>query len=299
MTIPTSIIVIQLAAWVQTTTFLIVWLRKARKAPPPDVTASASVSRRTLLVYRLACLGYALFIGIRQYLDRGSIAFVYYTVWNWWLLTAYFALAALASWLAISRKGWSSAKPRTLHWVLVAIFHTEASAIVVVDTITWLVLVPMLMADPDPARRAMWASRLFCLESYSQHGINALMMAGEIALGCLPPDLWAAGGQGAWAGVYGVWAAVFFLRHGRPIYPFMDVKRPHAWVGFLAMFLLAWAGFGLVQGGLALRMRAERRSVALAARKVTSQNEPLLGKNAHPGPDGGIVGGRATPPSDQ
>lgn len=47
--------------------------------PSTNPHACTAVSRRTLLVYRLACLGYALFIGIRQYLDRGSIAFVYYT----------------------------------------------------------------------------------------------------------------------------------------------------------------------------------------------------------------------------
>lgn len=46
---------------------------------PAAFLSHCAVSRRTLLGYRLVCLAYGLFIGIRQYLDRGSVAFVFYT----------------------------------------------------------------------------------------------------------------------------------------------------------------------------------------------------------------------------
>lgn len=68
-----------------------------------------------------------------------------------------------------------------------------------------------------------------------------------------PASLWAAGWQGIWASIYGIWSAIFFLTHGRPIYPFMDVKRPNAWVGYAFLVLMAWTAHGTVQAGIALR----------------------------------------------
>ena len=160
-------------------------------------------------------------------------------VWNWWLLTLYFALASWASWYAIRHKGEKRGrKMRLLHWVVVAVFHAEfgvgaragmvgdldcknawvdalprllwlgtdlsfkvcnlcqssasvcanltrpredfscrlplppllptsSQALLIVDIITWAVLVPMLMNTPEDATKEFWRERLFCLESYS------------------------------------------------------------------------------------------------------------------------------------
>jgi len=39
----------------------------------------------------------ALAVGISQLVDKGMVVFSFFTVWNWWLLTMYFALASAAS----------------------------------------------------------------------------------------------------------------------------------------------------------------------------------------------------------
>lgn len=94
------------------------------------------------------------------------------------------------------------------------------------------------------------------------------MIAGDLALNQIPPGFYVAGLQGVWASVYGVWSAVFYLLHGRPLYPFLDVKRPHAWVGFAAVFLLAWVAFGAVQLAIWARDKARVRRQRRHARKV-------------------------------
>jgi hypothetical protein len=37
----------------------------------------------------------------------------------------------------------------------------------VIDCLTWLVLVPMLMSGPDTALKAFWHKRMYCFESYN------------------------------------------------------------------------------------------------------------------------------------
>lgn len=92
-----------------------------------------------------------------------------------------------------------------------------------------------------------------------QHGANFFMMAGELALNSIPVSLPAAGWHGVWASVYGLWSAAYFLRHGRAIYPFLDVKRPNAWLGYVFMVLAAWLAHGVVQTGILLRDGVHRR----------------------------------------
>lgn len=42
-----------------------------------------------------------------------------------------------------------------------------AQALLVVDVVTWTVLVPMLLGAADDSKKDYWRERLFCLESYS------------------------------------------------------------------------------------------------------------------------------------
>ena len=37
----------------------------------------------------------------------------------------------------------------------------------VIDVTTWAVLVPMLLATPDPEKRAHWVRIMFCFTSYN------------------------------------------------------------------------------------------------------------------------------------
>lgn len=51
-------------------------------------------------------------VGGVQLLDKGPRALAFFTVWNWWLLTAYFALAALSSARVLLAAKGSSARKR-------------------------------------------------------------------------------------------------------------------------------------------------------------------------------------------
>lgn len=42
-------------------------------------------------------LAVAVWVGADQLLRRGPVVFVFFTVWNWWLLTAYFLVASVCS----------------------------------------------------------------------------------------------------------------------------------------------------------------------------------------------------------
>lgn len=124
---------------------------------------------------------------------------------------------------------------------------------------TWTVLVPMLLSSADPERVTHWERIFYSFESMNvccgcsrnggeqpagvlgraslstvaspawltapllqQHGLNAVMMLGELALGCIPLKVVHSGYMALLASLYGVHSAIFFARTGRFIYPFLD-----------------------------------------------------------------------------
>jgi hypothetical protein len=70
--------------------------------------------------------------------------------------------------------------------------------VIVIDAMTWLVLMPMLMATPDPKQRDIWYRQHHNFESYNQHGFNAAMMLGELLLNRLPVDFFRSGWLALW-----------------------------------------------------------------------------------------------------
>ena len=174
----------------------------------------------------LLCLA----VGIPQLATRGFVVFVFFTVWNWWLLTLYFAAAVVSSWRSwqasrrsdqqtsvavvgdvsavdVNRAGDEAAPlhqaanygnavipspPHHHHpadWIEKAaatLFHVIVPVAVSIDLITWLILVPMLLAVPDPVQVARWRAIMFSPSSYMQHGGNAVMILGDLALNKIP-----------------------------------------------------------------------------------------------------------------
>lgn len=114
----------------------------------------------------------------------------------------------------------------------------------IIDSMTWFVLVPMLMANPDPVKVAEWKALLFCFSSYMQHGGNAAMALGDFVLNDIP-GLWMWGNAWVcfWTSLFGVWSTLFYIRTGRFIYPFLDAHRPNAWVGYLGLYCVHWMAF--------------------------------------------------------
>ena len=51
----------------------------------------------------------------------------------------------------------------------------------IICSLTWTVLVPMLLASPDTAKVTYWRARLFCFESYN---VSAAVASALMSSGC-------------------------------------------------------------------------------------------------------------------
>ncbi|KAK9812674.1 hypothetical protein WJX72_001650 [[Myrmecia] bisecta] len=212
-----------------------------------DVTRANIGSPQLLLAYRATALLFIVALGAYQVHDRGFKVFAFYTVWSWWLLAAFFALASAASYLALRKK-----RPNVnrlvsrLEHAVVVFFHMNLTTVLIVDILTWTVLWPMLRANPDPKTVQAFRFLLFNFISYSQHGINALLMLGELLLNNIPVVPYMLGYVGLWSSVYGGWALYHYMATGRWLYPFLDAMQSWSPFAYLGLFLTHWLFFGMV-----------------------------------------------------
>lgn len=265
--LPAAVVLVKTCGWLQAGVFVRAANRQVHKLyKSADVTSSFVGSPDVLLAYRLCMLAWGLYIGIGQLLDKGPYVFVFYTVWNWWMLTLFFALASAASirgWrrrrAAASGRPTDTEQQHAADWLdraAIATFSIEAPLSLALDFLTWAVLVPMLLnSSQDPARIQFWRHRMYCFESYNQHAVNAVMMLGELLLNRIPVTFYSSGWLALWSSIYGVWSGVFYARNGRFIYPFLDAHKPYAWVSYLGLYAVHWAAFLLVMGAA----RAKRK----------------------------------------
>ncbi len=83
-----------------------------------------------LLAYRLLAFVYTLTIAVTQALRIGARIFVFFTTWNWALLTIYFGVSTLASlraWSGWQRQGGRPGKKAgILGKAVVVLYHIEA-----------------------------------------------------------------------------------------------------------------------------------------------------------------------------
>lgn len=247
-----------------------------------------AASPRGLLAYRVTMLIVCLTIGLEQLLRRGPVVLAFFTVWSWWLLTFYFAFASAASLRAIkaasrtSRRSAAATVATTstatvsthldVHagpadWIdksAATIFHVIVPVSIMLDLVTWFILIPTLMSYPDPEQVLKWQQLMFSFQSYMQHGGNAVMILGDLVLNKIPVMFtWGQAWVALWISAFGVWSLAFFVITGRFIYPFLDAHKPMAWVGYLAMYLgnvaIFLAFVGLMKGRDALVVRRAKK----------------------------------------
>ena len=222
--------------------------------PADTATSSPIVSDATLLAYRAASLTLALTVGVTQF-RRAPHTLAYYTVWSWWVLTLYFACATAASARAVlaSRRAAGSrttAAPATarlapLGAATVALFHVALPSSLIVVAVTWTVLYPMLAASPDVKVRETARRNFKTTQSYIQHGGNALLAVGDLALNSIPPVPYLMSLLGAYSSTFGVWALAFYRRTGRFLYPFLDTRRKGAALVYVGLYISHWAFFAI------------------------------------------------------
>jgi hypothetical protein len=117
------------------------------------------------------------------------------------------------------------------------IFHVIVPTAVLIDFITWFILIPALMSYPDPEQVLKWEKLMFCFQSYMQHGGNAVMILGDLVLNKIPLMFtWGQAWVAFWWSAFGLWSLIFFVINGRFIYPFLDAHKPMAWLGYAGFY---------------------------------------------------------------
>ncbi|GIL46192.1 hypothetical protein Vafri_3241 [Volvox africanus] len=80
---------------------------EAHTSPPAtlyEAGTSPVLSSASLAVFRAVLAIYIVGMGLMQLSDMGPYVLKFYTIWNWWLLGLYFALAAVASYLCTRKE---------------------------------------------------------------------------------------------------------------------------------------------------------------------------------------------------
>ena len=247
---------------------------------------------RHLLFYRLFLCVFMIVLEIDQIQRRGAMVLMFFTTWSWILLAAFFLLGSLASARRVvrdsrharmrrreeerdggggngsSRSSISSAvKPSSssttttattiplLDAAAVALLHVAVPSSLLVVSLTWLLLVPMLLRSSDKARVALTRSLFFNFASYCQHGLNAAFALGDVFLSRVPLLPYLSGALlSLYSSVFGVWA-LSMGRVGIWLYPFLNAHKPWAAVAYSGIFLSNWLFFGVACGAFKLRDR--------------------------------------------
>jgi hypothetical protein len=130
----------------------------------------------------------------------------------------------------------------------------------VIDSMTWLVLIPMLEAKSAVTGDDSWRPLMYCFSSYMQHGANAAMIFGEILLNKTPALLiWGTAWISLWTSIFGVWSTLFYIKTGTFIYPFLDAHRPYAWVAYVGLYLVHWTAYFAFVGMIVAKDTIARR----------------------------------------
>lgn len=257
--IPASVLVVVAAGFAQSIWMIVYkpWSKTrngAWAAKAAEVSGSAIGPTQMLLWYRLfACL-WCITVAAIQFWDKGFFVLKYYTVWNYYLLILFFALATLFSFLDRPRQQAVQKRNRAaphqpvngLGYFVVTLFHINLTTVFIVDVLTWTLLWPMLKANPDPVHVEFYTHQLFNFTSYNQHGFNFMLMLGEMFLNRIPFYPYLLGYVGMWTSLYGVWAFVNFSSSGKWMYPFLDASQPWAPFAYLGLFAVHWVFFGFV-----------------------------------------------------
>lgn len=90
-----------------------------------------------------------------------------------------------------------------------------------VDVLTWTVLVPMLTSHPNPTVAAAHRAAFASYESLVQHGANAVFVYVDLALtaGGPPLEPHYLGWVSLWSGLYAAWAVYYWTTTGVWLYP--------------------------------------------------------------------------------
>ena len=214
--------------------------------PKDQLWKSTGVSPTQLVLFRGVVLLY--FVGIQCYqlFHHGMHCLAFYTTWNFILQIVYFGLMSLLSWRVQTGRRVSS---NLMHAIFI-LFDICFACCFLVATVLWLILYPL-------AKQAGTASHLLNPVSYTQHGINVLLLSVEFGFNHLQVHPLHAAYLVYWPTTYALFA---WIVHGSTTrgfwpYPFMKVREPYSPLWYLGLLVAHLVFFALVYGASQLKKR--------------------------------------------
>mmetsp|Transcript_12797 Transcript_12797/g.35942 ORF Transcript_12797/g.35942 Transcript_12797/m.35942 type:complete len:313 (-) Transcript_12797:400-1338(-) len=198
-----------------------------------------------MFAFRTAVALYGLGIHVYHTMSIGFRIHRFYTIWNWTLLWVYFSMAAHQSWRLLRSKPGSWPRLDSLGQATVVLFHICATNAMLIDTITWTALVPMLVKyNPNQEEAVHFSKIFFSFLSYNEHGVNLALMLVELFINNMQFYPHMLGYVQLLSCTFGCWANLYFFLAGQWLYPFLDTSRPTAWEAYLALFAAHWVFYG-------------------------------------------------------
>ncbi|GBG24197.1 Stabilin-2 [Hondaea fermentalgiana] len=226
--------------------FFLLWKKASASFDVPRAASTHSPWRwagpRVILVFRSVIFLYWIILQIRQQVRTDYSSLRFFTVWNSYLLLAYFALGVFLSVRSLVREpSGPMGKLERVHWV---VSQVEFACAMLVACVTWGILLPSAAED----NREMFLN----LESYSQHAANVVLMGidfflcGYIAVPVHLPFLW------FWGSLYSLFHGFYMLARDQngmplePVYPFLTTESSLLIVWLLGLLLVLTLFAGIV-----------------------------------------------------
>ena len=144
-----------------------------------------------------------------------------------------------------------------------------------IDTVTWTALVPMLTTyNPDKEAVAHFTKVFYSFYSYNQHGANIAFMLVDLFLNNVPFFAHMLGYIQLLSCTFGIWANIYFLLYGEWLYPFLDTSKPYAWEAYLALFAAHWVFYAATYLLFQVKARLPGSSTCLASSKAEDSKQP-------------------------
>ena len=214
--------------------------------PKDQLWKSTGLSPTQLTFFRAVVFLYFVSIQCYQLINHGVHCLAFYTTWNFILQIVYFGLMSLLSWRIQTGRRVS---PAWVHATFI-LFDICFACCFLVAVVLWLILYPL-------AKRDGTASHLLNVVSYTQHGINVLILCLEFGFNHLSVQPLHGAFLVYWPTTYALFA---WIVHGSTTrgfwpYPFMKVREPYSPLWYLGLLFAHLCFFGIVYGASQLKRR--------------------------------------------
>lgn len=205
---------------------------------------STRVSPMYLTCFRFIVLLYFIGIQLYSFYKNGTHPLLFYTTWNFILQIVYFAVVSYLSW-QIQRD--RQVAQSIVHAAFI-LFDVCFTCSFLVATVLWFILYPMY-------KKAGTEAQVFTFTSYTQHGINVLVLLIEFAMNQFEIQPVHAAFVVYWPTIYALFAWIVHSENSFWPYPFMEVREPYSPLWYLGLLIAHLCFFSIALLASTLKSR--------------------------------------------